>query len=408
MFTALVVLVAAVLVAVLARDDPGYLVINYRDWVVETSVVLAAAIIIFLFTALYLVLRLFINTRLMPQRLTRWKNQRRINNANAALTNGLLELANGDWRKAEKLLMRHVGNSQTPLLNYLAAARAAQKQDDDERRDHYLQLAHKAMPKAELAIGLTQAELQLNQGQVEQALATLTHLRQQAPRHATVLKLLLRLYVELHDWERLLEILPVMSKRKIIERDKATKLEAMAHSALLTHAASDSQVNVLHDTWQRVSKNMQHHAIVVLAYAQGLIDHGQGKEAEALLNQALTRSWDDRYVRLYGLLQGTDVGRQIRYAEGWLTSHRQNAVLLLTLGRLCVRNKLWAQGRQYLEASLALDRRSDTCIELAQLMDQQGESEQALNFYRQAVPLANSVAALPVLDSVQEIDLTTD
>jgi len=395
LLTAIATLVVAVVIAVIARDDPGYLVINFRDWVVETSVVMALVVITTIFIGLYLVMRLFINTRLMPQRLQQWQQKRRSHQANAELTNGLLEMAKGDWPRAEKLLLRHVDNSHTPLLNYLAAARAAQKLGQDERRDHYLQMAHKVMPGSELAIGLTQAELQLNQGQVEQALATLTLLQQQSPKHVTVLKLLSRLYVELHDWERLLELLPVLLRRKVVTRDKAEELELMAQSALLEQAAGDAEVRQLHETWQRVSKAMQHNATMVQVYVHGLIKHGEGKVAEDLLNQMLNQNWDECLVRLYGLLNGTDVSRQIRYAEGWLNHHRHDAVLLLTLGRLCRRNRLWAQSRQYLEASLALDLQAETCLELAQLMDQQGDAEQALTYYRQAMPQNDTAASLP-------------
>lgn len=395
LLTAIATLVVAVVIAVIARDDPGYLVINFRDWVVETSVVMALVVVTATFIALYLVVRLFINTRLMPQRLQQWQQKKRSHQANAELTNGLLEMAKGDWPRAEKLLLRHVDNSHTPLLNYLAAARAAQKLGQDDRRDHYLQMAHKVMPGSELAIGLTQAELQLNQGQVEQALATLTLLRQQSPKHATVLKLLSRLYVELHDWERLLELVPALLRRKVITGDKAEELELMAQSALLDQAAGDTDVRRLRETWQRVSKAMLHNASVVQAYVQGLIKHGEGKEAEDLLNQMLNQNWDEHLVRLYGLLHGTDVSRQIRYAEGWLNHHRHDAVLLLTLGRLCRRNRLWTQSRQYLEASLALDLQAETCLELAQLMDQQGDAEEALNYYRQAMPQTDPAASLP-------------
>ena len=398
LLTAIGALVIAVVIAVIARDDPGYLVINFRDWVVETSVVMALVVVAATFVILYLVVRMFINTRLLPQRLQHWQQQRRGRQAMTELTNGLLEMTKGDWSRAEKLLLRHVDNSHTPLLNYLAAARAAQKLGHDERRDHYLQMAHKVMPGSELAIGLTQAELQLNQGQAEQALATLTLLQQQSPRHATVIKLLSRLYVELHDWERLLELLPSMLKRKVVSRDEAEKLELMAQSELLDQAAADSDVRRLHETWQRVGKSMQHNAMLVQIYVLGLIKHDQGKEAEDLLNQRLNQNWDQRLVRLYGQLNGTDVSRQIRYAEDWLNHHRHDAALLLTLGRLCRRNRLWSQSRQYLEASLAvdaLDAQAETRLELARLMDEQGDKEQALNYYRQALPQSGSTVSLP-------------
>jgi len=397
LFTAIAFLFLAVVVAVIARDDPGYLVINYQDWVIETSAVLAVVILLLLFIAVYLLLRLYINTRQMPKFMRRWRQRRRIDRANAALTNGVLELSKGDWYKAEKLLVKHVNHSKTPLLNYLTAARAAQKQGDDQRRDYYLQQAHKVTPKADVAIGLTQAELQLKQGQMEQALATLTHLRQQAPRNVTVLKLLLRLYVELHDWERLLELLPLVSRQKVIARDEVKRFEIMAYSELLKQALSENKH--LHDTWQRIGKTMRQNTTVLHVYLLGLMQHKQGGEAETLINDALNREWDQKLVRLYGLLEDTDVNRQIRYAEDWLTHRRHDPVLLLTLGRLCMRNRLWAQARQYLETSMSLEPNMETCTELARLCEQQGENDKALQYYRQGVQLVGSSVSLPVLDA---------
>jgi HemY protein len=397
LFTAILFLLVAVIVAVVAHDDPGYLVINYQDWVIETSAVLALVIFLLSFIAVYLLLRLYINTRRMPKFLQRWRQRRRSERANMALKNGLLELTKGDWRKAERLLLKHVDSTDMPLLNYLTAARVAQKQGSDQRRDYYLQQAYKVMPGADVAIGLTQAELQLKQGQLEQALATLTHLRQQSPRNVTVLKLLLRLYVELHDWERLLELLPGVLRQKLIDRDEAGRLEIMAHTALLKNASSE--LKHLQDTWQRIGKTSRHNTTVLNAYIHGLMRHQMGSEAESLINQALGREWDTSLVRLYGLLDGTDVSRQIRYAEEWLTHRRHDPALLLTLGRLCLRNKLWAQARQYLEASLLLEQSTETCTELARLYELQGETDKALQYYRKGVELLGSGRLLAALDA---------
>ncbi|WP_399361225.1 heme biosynthesis HemY N-terminal domain-containing protein [Thiohalobacter thiocyanaticus] len=48
--------------------------------------------------------------------------------ARHSLNQGLLALSEGDWPRAEKLLVEHADDSESPLLNYLAAARAAQDQ----------------------------------------------------------------------------------------------------------------------------------------------------------------------------------------------------------------------------------------------------------------------------------------
>ena len=71
------------------------------------------------------------------------------------------------------------------------------------------------MPSADVAVSLTQAELQLADHQLEQALATLKHLRSVAPKHTYVLRLLRRLYEQLGDWEHLRELLPELRRRKV-------------------------------------------------------------------------------------------------------------------------------------------------------------------------------------------------
>jgi len=392
--TVVTVLTVTVIIAVIAHNDPGYLIINYRDWVIESSVVLGMVVLFLGFTIIYFLIRMYSSARHFPQRLKFQLNQRQANLSSKTLTNGLLELSKGDWIKAEKLLLKNIDRSRTPLINYLAAARAAQEQNNDQRRDVYIQQAYKVMPKADLSIGVTHAELQVTQGQYEQALATLTRLRRQYPKNDSVLKLLLRSYVELQDWERLLELLPILIKRKILAHDKAVQLEVMGQLALLTKAGAEKDPQVLRDAWLRVNKSTRQISVILQRYIEGLMQHGLGNEAEAIINQALDRAWDQELVRLYGMLTSTDVSRQIRYAEDWFSQHNKDPVLMLTLGRLCMRNKLWAQARQYFESSLSYELTAETCTELAKLLEQHGENEKALAYYRTGLQLTTTKPTL--------------
>jgi len=73
---------------------------------------------------------------------------------------------------------------------------------------------------------------------------------------------------------------------------------------------------------------------------------------ETLLRGALSRRWSDSLVELYGRVTAKDCARQLSSAENWLQEQPSNPVLLLTLGRLCLKNKLWGKARSYLEASI--------------------------------------------------------
>ena len=202
------------LITVAVLKDNGYILIGYDVWTIEGSLALFILVDVILFAALYFSIRFLVRLWNTPNDVKAWHHQRQIRLAQRALTRGLLEMAEGDWKGAEKRLLRHAASAETPLLNYLAAARAAQLQGAHERRVNYLQLAHECRPSAEVGVSLTQAELQLAHQQMEQALATLKHLKSIAPKHVYVLKLLSELYQQLGDWEQLKELLPDLKKRK--------------------------------------------------------------------------------------------------------------------------------------------------------------------------------------------------
>jgi HemY protein len=172
----LFVLAGAGLGVVLSRDS-GYVLLSFGNYTVEMSLALLLLFIAALFGALYLGIRMMVRTLHLPQDVRDWKHKRGSRLAQQAMTRGLLEMSEGNWRSAERRLVRFADRSETPLLNYLAAARAAQLQGAHDRRDGYIRLAHECMPSADVAVSLTQAELQLADHQLEQALATLKHLR---------------------------------------------------------------------------------------------------------------------------------------------------------------------------------------------------------------------------------------
>lgn len=393
---ALVYLLLALLLAVGAGlvlvNEPGYVLIGYGNWTLETTVSLLVFAVVAGFAALYLVLRLLAGLKRAPQRVREWERRRTLLRARNTLNHGLMELAEGNWAGAEKRLLKYAGDSETPLLNYLAAARAAQQQGAHERRDQYLRHAHQAMPAADVAVGLTQAELQIAHRQMEQALATLTHLRTLAPRHGYVLALLMRLYEALHDWEHLRQLLPELRKRKVLDAVAAEALELRVHSELLAQHARGRDAAALRDTWNRVPRRLAQHPDTVLAYTTQLHRLGEDHEAENLVRAALKKGWDARLVDLYGRLQA-DIRHQLTTAEAWLREHERDAVLLQALGRLAMRNSLWGKAREYLETSISIAPTVESYQLLGSLAEQVNDNALMTYCYRKGMLLATGAQA---------------
>jgi HemY protein len=386
----LLVLFAATAAALLLLSDAGYVLIAVGQWTVEMSLAVLVVLVLVAFALLYYTLRLAGGAARLPQRVRGWSSRRRALKARRGLTEGLLAYAEGDWSQAERRLLQRADDSETPLLHYLSAARAAQAQSADERRDHYLRLAHETLPDAALAIGLTQAELQLEHNQLEQAESTLDSLLRKAPRHRQVLKLQMRLLLELGAWARLVTLLPELRRRRVIPASEYTVLELKVHGELLDEVADD--VEALREAWKRVPKDLRANELLVRTYIGHLVRHGRGDLAEPLLREALNRQMNDHLARLYGLVEGGNATRQLEVAEGWLAGEPRNAVLLLTVGRLAVRNKLWGKARSAFEGSLAAEPSVEAQRELGALLEHLGEHEAAAASYREAARLASEQA----------------
>lgn len=391
LFFSLLTLLAAVALGLLAYEDPGYVMISRNDVSYELSLTLFLIMLAAAFATLYLLIRLASRTWKLPRDLRRWRRRRRIKKAHRVSVRGLIELAQGHWPQAEKDLIKYAEYSEAPLLNYLSAARAAQKQHAHERRDYYLAQAHKSTPDADFAVQLTQAELQLVHGQLEQALATLVHLQSISPKHTHVLLLLMRLYEKLQSWGDLRNLLPALKKQKVITEEQHRDLSIRVYSELLEITARAGHADKLEHFWQELPRNLRQDTRLIKRYAHHLIELQQFDTAVEVLRPAINQHWDPDLIYLYGKAKSSKPERQLAQAEGWLKGHEQNAILLLTLGRLCLYNQLWGKARSYLEASIGSDPFPETYRELGLLLEQLDERDKAAECYRKGIMLGEKL-----------------
>ncbi|MBF0218597.1 MAG: tetratricopeptide repeat protein [Gammaproteobacteria bacterium] len=377
----------------LLQGDGGYLFIRFGEWHFESSLTLFLILLLTLFALFYLLLRLFCRSCQLPGDGLKWYQRLRAQQAARATTAGLIALAEGKWRRAERLLTQHADISVTPLINYLGAAHAAQELNREAARDEYLAKAYHTTPDAELAVGLTQARVQLSQGQREKALATLRHLQTLAPKHPAILKLLSKLYLKLGCWHDLLTLLPTLRKQKLINDLQMADLELEAHYAGLL--ASEKNSDSLKNSYAKLPNTLQQQHKIVELYAQLLLQAGDSQAAADILGSTLKKGWQPQLMRLYGSITVTEPAQQRLLAEQWLEEYQRHPELLLALGRICNRCELWGKARHYLEASLGFEPRSETYYELAKLLEQLNDHDKASDYYREGLKLAIHLSNAP-------------
>jgi HemY protein len=366
--------------------DMGQVQISFAQYSFETSLLIAGS---GLLGVLLGVLLLDYTFGLLSRLASSFGNRRKSRLADKArnsLSEGQIELTEGRFARAEKILLQNVAHSENAMLAYLSAARAAQHQGAHDRRDNYLRRAHELAPAADIAIGLTHAELQLAHHQHEQALATLTRLNELSPGHAYVLKLLATTCRKLSDWGRLRDLLPELTSSDALTGEQLRSFEIDAWRGLIDDCGRLDNVTALIQLWEQAPRYIRADPTVVEFYADRLVHAHAAGEAEQVLRNYLGNNWQESTIECYARLDVLATDKQIETAEDWLRQHPHNVWLLHALGKMCISRSLWGRARGYLEASLSVQPMPDTFLKLAQLLeDHMDEKNLAQECYRQGL-----------------------
>lgn len=381
----IVALFASVGVTLLAMENPGYVLIAREPWSVEMPLTLFSVLFVVATLLLALLWRLLVRLWNIPRDVARWRQLRHDRKNQDAIGVGLTYLAEGHWATAEKRLLADLHHNPAPMLNYLAAAYAAQAQGDSEKRDEYLSLAHQSTPDNDLAVSMTKSYLHYLSHQYERALATLTQLRAFAPDHPAALKLLAFVFRELRDWASLANLIASLRKNRALPAGDIDSLEMQAHRELLILSLPAGSVGVLEKAWEVVPQHLRQQPMFINIYARHLLKQQEMDRCAALLHDAIEQRWDDELVYLYGLARSSDPETQLQATETWALSHPDNPWLLLTLGRLAGASKLRAKAVAYLERCVSLRELPEAYTELGALAEQSGQTDKAREYYRRAL-----------------------
>lgn len=395
----LLVLIAAASLAYLAHFDTGYVLVELYGFTVETTVWVAALAGLVLLLAFYYVARALLivmdliaglagaRARRREGFLARWRARRRL-----PTRRGVLAFFEGRWRDALRQLARGARRAEVPLLNHLLAARASHELGDEELAEGFLQLAAE-VPDAAHAVAVLRATVALDRDRPADALSVLDAAGLDPRTQPAGVALLLDALEREGDWERIRELLPGARRHGVQREARLDALEERAFCNLATQP--DLSHETLRNAWNALTRALRQQPGLVAAHAGALVRVGRVDDAARELTHALEQGWDERLVRAYGLLSATDARRQLAFAESQLDAHAREPELLLALGRIALRNRLWGKARDYFDASLRLAPRPETCAELARLCESLGEHDNSRILLARAVH--GAIGELPTL-----------
>jgi HemY protein len=322
-------------------EDPGYVLLRLRGWRVETTVVAAVVILVLAWAVLSLVWRLLQWPFGALSRRHRRLSQRR-------LGEGLIALIEGRHGDAERDLNRaaRLPSLRGPAL--LASAEAASRRGEHGRALEALNQASQSAPQAARVL---RARVLRREGKPAEALALLTPEADKASLTPAGWRELALAALDSGDLRRARAALAPLQKSAALGARGYAALEIRVLVAVVNAAPDGATLDAL---WSQLPKAQRRVPAIIDAYARRAATFGLTLPAMDEVESALRREWSPLLVETYGALAGDDVEARLHRAEAWLDAHPNDAVLLLALGRMCVRQQLWGKAQHYLQRALAL------------------------------------------------------
>ncbi|SNS72439.1 HemY protein [Noviherbaspirillum humi] len=384
----LILLAVAVGLAVGARFNPGNVVFFYPPYRIDLSLNFFLLLLAVLFSVVYLTLGALRNARAMPERVAAYRRGKREREANLSLREAVKSLFEGRFGHAEKAAARANESDDNAGLSALIAARAAHRLGQPARRDDWLSKAggDVSLKTARL---MTTIELLVDEQQPETALQAVDELNASGTRHIHALRLALKANQRAQNWPEVLRLVRLLDKRNALHPVVSRRLRELAYDALLSDRSHDGES--LHRVWATIPSDERAQPLVALRAANAFNACGQHEEARDIVERALALEWDERLVRAYGE-SAAGAGSpallaQIERCEEWVRQRPADTTLALTLGTLCLKQKLWGKAQRHLEQALSNATEPDIVraahLRLAQLHEALNQPDEAALHYRQ-------------------------
>ncbi|EGK69880.1 MAG: heme biosynthesis protein HemY [Methyloversatilis sp.] len=369
----------AVGLVIAARQNDGFVLIQWSPWRIELSLNLFIVSLLLGVALLYSVFHFIDGLMRMPARAARYRARQRRRRAVTALRDAARLYFEGRYGHAQRSARVAVEGGESPGLAALIGARAAHAMREQTQADEWLRQAER-FDELKTARLMTEADILTDRREFSEALERIDVLQSGGQRHVAALRLAMRARRGLADWSGLLRVVRLLQKHRALTPEQAAPVRRQAHLGAL-HDLDPAELDAY---WKALPAAEREDAQVVRAMAEALVAAGQTAQARKLIESRLEQGWESSLLALYAHTDGGDALGRIAKAEAWLRDHPDDAELLLALGRLCRTQQLWGKAQSYLEAALAVQPSRVVHVELALLAEHLERPEKAQAHFRAA------------------------
>jgi len=361
-------------------EDNGYVLIQFLEYSLETSLPIFGLILIAVYFLVRLIALVWSSPGILKQRLT----AKKIKKSNQRILDGLVLIGRGEFTKAVKKIKSALNNSNSSVFPYLVIAEASQKDGNMENCTDWLEKAKKTFPEIATYINLHAAKLMIESKNHEAARKSINATLSQEPNNPIALKLLAEVCYGSCDWEFLTQ----RAKTILNATGKDLKLERYFAEAFSHQAKSHSgNMEELKNLWIRLPSQIENNTSIIASKLESTMSSGQHESVEKELRRAIPKTWNRQLISLYAKLDAPDLATLSKRIERWLVDRPRDSNLWLAAGQLAKRDELWTQAKQFLERSLENKKTLLAYNELGLILLELGQENEAIKAFNKALDL---------------------
>jgi len=286
------IIIVALTIAELGRDDPGYILINYKSMIIETSI-----LVVVIFGLLLAMLIAFTLSIVKPfwDRLrpipTNPKQERALHH----FTQGMLALSDGDWPTAQKRLKKLPKNNNLSIVASLGAARAAYETGNQDQAKTYIENAkvidRKQGQKNKHHLLLVDSQLAMSQGDYGAALRALNKVSSDHQNKA-FWKLKARILQHSGQWHQLYALLPKIRQDKLFGDQELLQLEVDCYATLM----HDQGLETIDEFWKSIPSKRRALSELAQVRFRALLSQNETALAYEVAEQQIQRGIDSQWA----------------------------------------------------------------------------------------------------------------
>ena len=360
----------------LIEDINGYVLLEFFQYSLETSI----PILILGFLLGYILIRILTLIWRSPRIFREMLANRSAKRTQRLLNDSLILLSKGDTRRAKKKLKSASSTNHPILQTFLLNIQMSIESGDIPESHNWVEKSSKKLPEIKDYIYTFASKLLIDEEYFTDARSYVDELIESNPKNNAANQLLFKILKNTSDYDLILR--KIFEFSDCINNDELSEaIRDMVKDAIKNQRSTET-------IFERIPRSIETHPMIVSSKIESWINNKEYLKAETELRKQIPNTWNKELILLYGELGDDKVNELSERTDKWLEERPKDANLWMVASRLAQKDGLWTKAQQCVERSIEISPAIEKYTELAVILSELGEKEQAA----EALKLARQIS----------------